>query len=86
MESHPSVQTTLKFQAKFHVNSLNMKVRLPQNEGHKWHMDSKFCFQAIEHYKQRVVLCGSNHAIIESVDDKAKVNINEKLLVNENKT
>lgn len=60
-------------QAKLHKNPLNMKVMLPQNDEHKEHEDSRFCFQMIEHIKQRLVLCGNSQVCVESVDDKAKV-------------
>jgi hypothetical protein len=50
-----------------------MKVMLPQNDEHKEHEDSRFCFQVIEHIKQRLILCGNSQVCVESVDDKAKV-------------
>lgn len=63
-------------QARRHINPLNMKVLLPQNDEHNHHIDSKFCFSSIEHAKERASYCGSNEVLWESVDDKAKVIFN----------
>lgn len=60
---------------KTHVITVPVKLSRVQNDLHKGHPDTKFCFSTIHHLEELASLLGPNDVLFLSQDDKARVPI-----------